>query len=53
MKELWQVELDKVNQVPQAQDSTVEQLHKLRVIANKFGLYDAADYLRNRLEESK
>ena len=42
----WKVELAKVNQVPQAQDSTDDQLRRLKVIANKFGLYDAADFIK-------
>lgn len=43
---LWKKELLKVNQVPQTQEDLVSQLKKLYVIANKFGLYDAADFIR-------
>jgi hypothetical protein len=46
-KPIWLQELDKVKQVPQTQEALNDQLKKLRIIANKFGLYDAADYLRN------
>jgi len=42
----WQIELKKVNQLPQTQEALNEQLQKLRIIANKFGLYDAADYCK-------
>lgn len=46
-KPIWLQELDKVKQVPQTQEALNDQLKKLRIIANKFGLYDAADYLRS------
>jgi hypothetical protein len=42
--EAWYWELKKVNQLPQTQEALNDQLMKLRVIANKFGFYDAADY---------
>lgn len=45
VKQAWQKELEKVNKLPQAQDSLLDQLARLRIIANRFGLYDAADYL--------
>ncbi len=35
-------------QFAQAQNSLEEQLELLRLVANRFGLYDAADYLKNR-----
>ena len=34
-------------QMPQVQYDTERQLEQLRLIANKFGLYDAADVIRN------
>lgn len=43
----WRHELNRVDQCPQRQDSTAEQLSDLREIATKFGFYDAADYLRD------
>lgn len=46
----WKKELLNVADCPQRQDSLVEQLRDLHVIANKFGFYDAADYLRNVVE---
>lgn len=42
----WKKELEKVQQCPQRQDGLRDQLNDLRIIANKFGFYDAADYLR-------
>lgn len=33
-------------QLPQRQDALIDQLRDLRDVANKLGLYDAADYLR-------
>lgn len=38
-------------QLPQRQDATNDQLRDLRYIANKLGLYDAADYLRVVLKQ--
>jgi hypothetical protein len=32
--------------LPQRQDSLAEQLRDLRLVANKLGMYDAADYIR-------
>ena len=32
--------------IPQSQESLEDQLRDLRDLANHFGLYDAADYLR-------
>lgn len=49
MTEQWRKELNKVNICPQRQDSVKDQMKDLIVIANKFGLYDAADYLRKQL----
>lgn len=39
-------ELNKLEQLPQRQDATVEQLSDLVQFANRLGMYDAADYLR-------
>jgi hypothetical protein len=33
-------------QLPQRQDSLSEQLRDLRLVANKLGMYDAADYIK-------
>ena len=37
-------------QMPQVQYDSIRQLRELRDIANKFGLYDAADLLRDRFD---
>ena len=39
--------LKQIPQQPQAQYSLEEQLNLLRFAANKFGLYDAADFIRD------
>lgn len=43
---LWEEELNKICQCPQRQDSLDGQIRDLYIIANKFGLYDAADYIK-------
>lgn len=43
----WSTELNKVGKCSQRQDSTVDQLRDLIAIANKFGFYDAADYVKS------
>lgn len=43
---VWQSELEKISNCPQRQDSLSDQLKDLRVIANRFGFYDAADFLQ-------
>jgi len=48
---MWKKELKKVEQCPQRQDSLVEQMYDLYAIANKFGLYDAADSIKRRFME--
>lgn len=42
----WREAFKDVPQCPQRQDSTDEQLADLRMVANRMGFYDAADYLR-------
>jgi len=42
----WKIELNKIEQCPQRQDSLTDQIIDLYCIANRFGLYDAADYIR-------
>jgi hypothetical protein len=44
---LWRDELAKVKRCQQRQDGMMDQLKDLRMIANKFGFYDAAGYLRD------
>lgn len=42
----WARELDKVSQCDQRQDALNDQLKDLAKITDRFGFYDAADYLR-------
>ena len=37
----------------QRQDSLLEQLIDLKDVANKLGMYDAADFIRNQIEQSR
>lgn len=46
----WKEELEKVIQCPQRQDSLEDQIKDLIYIANKFGFYDASDYLKDVIE---
>jgi hypothetical protein len=43
----WRDFFETVPQFNQRQDSTEEQLRDLHAIANRFGFYDAADFLKN------
>lgn len=49
----WKEELSKVDHAncPQRQDSLTDQMIDLYQIANKFGFYDAADYIRNTFKK--
>ena len=42
-----QAELDKITQQRQRQDGALEQLKDLHEFANRLGLYDAADLIKN------
>ena len=44
---IYENQLAKIKQLPQTQTSLMKQLEILRPFANKLGLYDTADYLRN------
>nr|WP_298655648.1 hypothetical protein [uncultured Flavobacterium sp.] len=44
---IYEEELNKITQLPQTQTSLMKQCEILRIFANKLGLYDAADFLRN------
>ena len=44
---IYEEELNKISQLPQTQTSLMKQCEILRIFANKLGLYDAADFLRN------
>jgi hypothetical protein len=42
--------LQQIPKFPQTQESVHDQLKFMRLVANKLGCYDAADYLRNVTE---
>lgn len=45
----WEIEefdLSQIPSFPQRQDSLSDQLEDLYLVANKLGMYDAADYLK-------
>ncbi len=44
--------LKDIPQLPQRQDATNDQLRDLRAVANRLGMYDAADLIRIMLEDS-
>lgn len=44
----WREELGKVKFCEQRQDDLDKQLKDLVLIANRFGFYDAADFLQNQ-----
>nr|WP_288837870.1 hypothetical protein [uncultured Flavobacterium sp.] len=45
----WKKELQKILPCSQRQDSLQNQLNDLITIANKFGFYDAADFIKRKL----
>ena len=42
--------LNSIPKLPQRQDSLTDQLTDLVIVANKFGMYDAADYLKHLIK---
>jgi len=42
-----------IPKLPQRQDSLVDQLSDLIAVANRLGLYDAADYIISVIKELK
>lgn len=52
MNEALKAELEKLQKLPQRQDSTIEQLRDLLPIANRLGMYDAADYMRQAVDRT-
>lgn len=46
----WREFMDQAPKFGQRQDSMLEQLADLRLVANKLGFYDAADYLKEPLK---
>lgn len=53
MTEQFKRYLKRVPNHPQRQDGTRDQLRDLIVLANKAGLYDAADFVRDLLEKNQ
>jgi hypothetical protein len=41
--------LEKIPKCPQRQDDLTAQLLDLRIVANRLGMYDAADWLTERI----
>ena len=50
---MYQKELNKIQQLDQTQISLTTQMLILRSFANKLGLYDAADYLKQSVNHIK
>lgn len=42
-----------IPKLPQRQDATNDQLRDLKMVANKLGMYDAADVIQNILDRIK
>ncbi len=49
----WKDELKKISACPQRQDSLNDQLRDLVIVSNKFGFYDASDFIENMLKTVK
>ena len=47
----WREQVSKIQQCSQRQDSTVDQLKDLMLVANRLGFYDAADFIKNSLKD--
>ena len=45
----WRTELGRIKFCEQRQDALNDQLHDLIIIANRFGFYDAADFIKNQI----
>lgn len=48
---LWKEQLELVKWCPQRQDSLTDQMCDLHLIANKFGFYDATDFIKKTFIE--
>lgn len=49
----WIDSLDGIKPRPQTQEALNDQFKKLQILANRFGLYDAADYIRYNILKEK
>jgi len=47
------MDFEKIPELPQRQDSLVDQLEDLIAVANRLGMYDAADWVKTRLKTTK
>jgi len=47
----WKEQVKKINDCPQRQDSTSDQMRDLYVVAQKLGFYDAADFIKSTFIE--
>lgn len=47
----WKTELGRIKFCGQRQDSTQEQLKDLITVANRFGFYDAADFIKELIKQ--
>lgn len=45
--------LKSISQQPHRQDALADQLRELKVVANRLGMYDAADLIQTLVEEQK
>lgn len=43
--------IQKIPSMPQSQESAFDQLKELILIANRVGLYDAADWIQRRIKD--
>jgi outer membrane protein assembly factor BamD (BamD/ComL family) len=50
---MYETYLKRITSFPQRQDSTHDQLADLRIVANRLGMYDAADVLRKIIETNE
>lgn len=47
----WKTELGRIKFCGQRQDSTQEQLRDLITVANRFGFHDAADFIKEHINQ--
>lgn len=49
--QVWIKSIEDIKPRSQTQEALNDQLKKLQIVANRLGLYDAADFIRNVLEK--
>ena len=47
------IDLHQIPQLPQRQDSTLDQLQDLHAVANRLGMYDAADIVKQFIDNNQ